>query len=337
MVIADEGVRGTTVEVATRGIESRFTDDARVELTVQAGEPWDEFVAYTVERELSGIECLSGIPGSTGATPIQNVGAYGQEVSSVISSVRVLDRASGEILEMPAEECGFAYRTSRFKGRTDFVVLVVTFLLNPSAESEPVAYAQLADALGVEPGIRAPLAAVRETVLELRRSKSMVIDPEDPNSVSAGSFFTNPILSALEMDLLENLAAGITGTEDPPPAWPTGDGRVQDFCRLADRTGRILAGLRRGPGRPVREPHPRHREPRRREHCGARLLRPSDRRRRRADLRSEPRTGAGLRRSLLVSADQKGDGPRRPVDGAGERLSFNSDRNNRLRYRPTQT
>ncbi len=238
VVIADEGVRGTVVQIATRGIETGFNEEGRVEVNVQAGEPWDELVAWTVAEELAGIECLSGIPGSSGATPIQNVGAYGQEVSSTISAVEVLDRSRGEVLWLPASECGFEYRTSRFKGRSEFLVLSATFLLDPSIESEPVAYQQLADALGVDPGSRAPLAAVRETVLELRRSKSMVIDPEDPNSVSAGSFFTNPILSAGEMAALEERAAGIVGPEDPPPAWPTDDGRVKTSAAwLIERSG----------------------------------------------------------------------------------------------------
>lgn len=227
VVIADEGFRGTVVEVATRGIEQSLTDDGMVELAVQAGEAWDGLVAHAVSNDLAGIECLSGIPGSTGATPIQNVGAYGQEVSSTITSVTVLDRASGEVRRMTAAECGFGYRTSRFKGSSDFVVLEVEFLLDPSPESEPVAYGPLADALGIDAGSRAPLAAVRETVLELRRSKSMVIDPEDPDSVSAGSFFTNPVLGPEEMALVERRAGELLGPDAAPPAWPTADGRFK--------------------------------------------------------------------------------------------------------------
>jgi UDP-N-acetylmuramate dehydrogenase len=227
VVIADDGVRGTVVQVASRGIESRFNDDGQMEMTVQAGEPWDDVVAHAVDNELAGIECLSGIPGSTGATPIQNVGAYGQEVSSTITSVTVLNRESGEVRTMPSAECGFGYRTSRFKGHRDFVVLAVTFVLNPSPESEPVMYAQLADALDLDVGARAPLAAVRETVLELRRSKSMVIDPQDPDSVSAGSFFTNPILSSAAMADLERRATELLGPDAAPPAWPVREGRVK--------------------------------------------------------------------------------------------------------------
>ncbi len=227
VVIADEGFRGTVIRVDTRGMERRFNDAGQMEITVEAGEPWDALVAHAVADELAGIECLSGIPGSTGATPIQNVGAYGQDVSSTIRSVTVLDRESGEILEMPADDCGFSYRSSRFKGGSEFVVLAVTFALNPSPESEPVLYAQLADALDIDTGTRAPLAAVRETTLELRRSKSMVLDPDDPDSVSAGSFFTNPVLTLSESVELERRATELLGPDSSPPAWPTRDGQVK--------------------------------------------------------------------------------------------------------------
>ncbi len=247
VVIADGGFSGTVVQVATRGIDSRVTDDGRVEMTVQAGEPWDEFVARAVGDELAGIECLSGVPGSCGATPIQNVGAYGQEVSSTISSVEVLERSSGEILNLPPAECGFGYRTSRFKGNDDFVVLTVTFALDPSPESERVAYPQLAEALDLEPGMRAPLSAVRETVLELRRAKSMVIDPDDPDSVSAGSFFTNPILSGAAMQDLERRATELLGPDSPPPAWPVDDGSFKTSAAwLIERAG-FARGYGEGP------------------------------------------------------------------------------------------
>ena len=189
VVVADGGFPGTVVRVLTRGVQR---DGERLE--VQAGEPWDDVVAYCVEAGLQGFECLSGIPGSTGATPIQNVGAYGQEVAETVESVRVLDRASGQILELPAAECGFAYRTSIFKHRDRHVVLAVTFRMRESGRSGPLRYAELARALDVPVGGSAPLADVREAVLALRRGKGMVIDPADPDSVSAGSFFTNPIL-----------------------------------------------------------------------------------------------------------------------------------------------
>jgi UDP-N-acetylmuramate dehydrogenase len=207
VVVADEGVAGTVVRVLTRGVER---DGAR--LTVAAGEDWDELVALCVAEGLQGFECLSGIPGSVGATPIQNVGAYGQEVAETVKSVRVLDRATGRVGEMSAAECGFVYRGSVFKYHDRRVVLSVTFVLREAPLSGPLRYAELARALDVPIGGSAPLAEVREAVLGLRRRKGMVIDPADPDSVSAGSFFTNPVL--------ETAPAAA-------PAWPEPDGRVK--------------------------------------------------------------------------------------------------------------
>src|SRR3954470_4813838 len=183
VVIADEGVPGTVVLIRTRGIER---EGAR--LVVQAGEPWDDVVAYSVAHGLAGMECLSGIPGSTGATPIQNVGAYGQDVSATIEWVRVYDREARAVDPLDAAACRFGYRSSRFKYRDRWTVLAVAFRLTESAFSMPVRYAELARALDVPVGRRAELAAVREAVLAVRRRKGMVIDPADPDSVSAGSF-----------------------------------------------------------------------------------------------------------------------------------------------------
>jgi UDP-N-acetylmuramate dehydrogenase len=213
VVIADEGFPGTVVHVLTRGI----VDDGPT-LTVQAGETWDVVVHRSVDAQLAGIECLSGIPGATGATPIQNVGAYGQDVSQTIAAVRVLDRRSGRVVELPGEQCGFRYRSSAFKGRDDRVVLAVRFALAASERSAPIAYAELAAKLGVAVGERAPLGDVRDAVLELRRAKGMVVDPADPDSVSAGSFFTNPILDAEAFAPLREAGA---------PAWPEPDGRIK--------------------------------------------------------------------------------------------------------------
>jgi UDP-N-acetylmuramate dehydrogenase len=207
VVIADEGVPGTVVRITTRGVERDGT-----RLTVAAGEDWDALVARCVADGLQGFECLSGIPGSVGATPIQNVGAYGQEVSETVESVRVLDRQTGRVETMTPADCGFEYRASVFKYHDRRVVLTVTFRLNESSQSGPLRYAELARALDIAPGDTAPLADVREAVLALRRRKGMVIDPADPDSVSAGSFFTNPILDAAP--------AGA-------PAWPEADGRVK--------------------------------------------------------------------------------------------------------------
>jgi UDP-N-acetylmuramate dehydrogenase len=223
VVIADEGVPGTVVLVRTRGIERDGEH-----LTVAAGEDWDPVVARCVAEGLQGFECLSGIPGSAGATPIQNVGAYGQDVSETVEWVRVYDREAGEVRTMAAAECGFEYRTSVFKHRDRHVVLAVGYRLRESRHSGPIRYAELARRLDVPIGGRAPLADVREAVLALRRGKGMVIDPADPDSVSAGSFFTNPILEP------ERFAA----LPGDPPAFPEPDGRIKTSAAwLIERAG----------------------------------------------------------------------------------------------------
>ena len=222
VVIADDGVPGTVVLVRTRGIAREDR-----ELVVAAGEPWDDVVAHCVARGLQGFECLSGIPGSTGATPIQNVGAYGQDVSETVAWVRVYDRETDEIVVMSAAECVFDYRRSVFKYRDRWTVLAVAFRLRESALSGPLRYAELARVLGVPVGGRAALADVREAVLGLRRGKGMVIDPADPDSVSAGSFFTNPILSPEAWAALPNA-----------PAFPEPDGRIKTSAAwLIERAG----------------------------------------------------------------------------------------------------
>jgi UDP-N-acetylmuramate dehydrogenase len=209
-------------------------------LVVEAGEPWDPFVAACVHDALAGVECLSGIPGSVGATPIQNVGAYGQEVAETIVAVRAYDRERDEVVDI--EDCGFTYRSSVFKRTPNrWVVLQVTFALEASSLSKPVKYVELARTLGVEVGDRAPLADVREAVLGLRRKKGMVVDPDDPDSVSAGSFFTNPILSAEQLAEVERRAG------ERPPAWPQPDGTVKTSAAwLIER-----AGYARGYGDPA--------------------------------------------------------------------------------------
>ncbi len=201
VLVGDDGVEGVVVRVVTRGIE-RLPDapgsPRPVRLRVQAGEPWDALVAHTVENGWSGIEALSGIPGSTGAAPIQNIGAYGQEIAESLVSVEVLDVDSGERRTMPAPELALGYRTSAIKQGWRAVVLSVDLALErvEGALGRPVAYAQLADSLGVDVGQQAPLAGVRSAVLALRAGKGMVLDDADRQSVSAGSFFTNPLVSA---------------------------------------------------------------------------------------------------------------------------------------------
>lgn len=205
-VAGDEGFEGTVIRVVTRGIAVTPPTPGhdRVTLRVQAGEPWDDLVAYAVDRGWSGVEALSGIPGSCGAAPVQNIGAYGQELSSSLVAIDFLDHESGERRRMAAAELELGYRTSVLKHGLRGIVLAIELELHDttaeasvlgSALSRPVAYAQLAAALGVQLGDRVPIASLRETVLALRASKGMVLDPNDPDTASAGSFFTNPIVT----------------------------------------------------------------------------------------------------------------------------------------------
>jgi len=237
LVVADDGVDALVVHVRLRGVTWREVGGA-VEVTAAAGEPWDAFVRLTVERGWAGLECLSGIPGLVGATPMQNVGAYGQEVSETITRVRALDTHRGEIAEVPAAECGFAYRDSAFKRREPgrFVVLAVTYRLTPGG-APALRYADVERHLA-ERGIAAPrLADVRESVLAIRRAKSMVIDAADPNRRSCGSFFTNPIIAGAALPDVQARSG------DPAmPRWSQPDGRVKlSAAWLIER-----AGFRRG-------------------------------------------------------------------------------------------
>jgi len=236
LVVDDAGFPGTVVAVATRGVRADHDADGGsdptcggVLVTVAAGEPWDPFVARAVAEGWVGLEALSGIPGAVGSTPIQNVGAYGQEVAQTIASVRTWDRVDDRQRTFAAADCGFGYRHSRFKAEPErYVVLDVTFQLRVGALGAPVAYAELARTLGVEPGERAPLADVRAAVLGLRVGKGMVLDADDHDTWSAGSFFTNPVLTAEEADAL------------PPeaPRWTQPDGRVKTSAAwLIDHAG----------------------------------------------------------------------------------------------------
>lgn len=248
LVIADEGVDGLVLRVAPRGVgfEGDAEEDGGHPVTARAGEPWDAFVEACVQRDLAGLECLSGIPGLVGAAPVQNVGAYGQEVSETIRSVRVLDRIDLGVRHLPAEQCGFAYRDSFFKQAPDrYVILSVTFGLRPGG-APAVRYAELERALAAE---GPDLAEARRTVLELRRKKSMVLDPEDPNRRCAGSFFTNPIVESAEAErvVARALDEGLVTDPGQVPRWPTADGRTKLAAGwLIERAG-IEKGLRRGP------------------------------------------------------------------------------------------
>jgi UDP-N-acetylmuramate dehydrogenase len=222
LVIADDGFPGTAVRITTQGLTLQGRD-----LELAAGENWTDAVAATVRAGLAGVECLAGIPGSAGATPIQNVGAYGQEVSSTITEVVAYDRAAGDVVTLPARECAFSYRSSRFKEDPErHVVLRVRFRLGEAAGmSEPIRYAETARALGVETGERVPLEKASATVLALRAGKGMVLDPDDHDTWSAGSFFTNPILDA-------------AAVPDGAPAFPQPDGRVKTSAAwLIDHAG----------------------------------------------------------------------------------------------------
>jgi UDP-N-acetylmuramate dehydrogenase len=228
VVVADAGYPGTVLLLRNRGLSVIRDGDALL-VTVAAGEPWDEVVARTVGEGWAGVECLSGIPGSAGATPIQNVGAYGQEVAETIVSVRAYDRERAETVVLTPAECGFGYRTSVFKHSDRWIVLDVTLRLIPDRLSTPIRYPELARALGVEAGARAPLDEVRAAVLKLRAGKGMVLDPDDPDTYSVGSFFTNPVLPAAAFDGLRQVGA---------PAWPNPDGTVKTSAAwLIERAG----------------------------------------------------------------------------------------------------
>jgi UDP-N-acetylmuramate dehydrogenase len=215
VVVADEGWPGTVVHVASTGREVHRRPDGSVLLTVEAGTDWDDVVAACVADGLGGLECLSGIPGRTGATPVQNVGAYGVEIADSLVDVDLYDRRARVVRpRVPAAELRLGYRTSVLKGRDDAVVLRVRFALPGTGASAPVRYPELARALGVEPGAQVPAAAAREAVLALRRSKGMVLDAADHDTWSAGSFFTNPVLPEADAP-----AAA--------PRWPAGPGLVK--------------------------------------------------------------------------------------------------------------
>jgi UDP-N-acetylmuramate dehydrogenase len=260
LVVADEGFPGTVLHLATRGVSIAVGRDGDAMVTVAAGEDWDSLVERCVAEGMSGIECLAGIPGLAGATPIQNVGAYGQEVAATVTRVRAYDRLRDTVAELANADCGFGYRTSAFKrstgtGRTGaggsvgagrggagrraaldpaaatgrFIVLGVTFRLARDPLSAPLGYAELARVLGVGEGERVPLGDARSAVLALRRGKGMVLDPADPDTRSAGSFFTNPVLDRRQFAEVERRAAArMEGAgEAGVPHFAAGDGLVK--------------------------------------------------------------------------------------------------------------
>jgi UDP-N-acetylmuramate dehydrogenase len=227
IIVADSGFGGLVIRVCIGGIRELVTQkgEDRVTLRVGAGVNWDDLVSWCVQKRYSGIECLSGIPGLVGATPIQNVGAYGQEVAEVISAVEAIDMDTGSHVEMKPDECGFGYRTSRFKAsdKRRFIITRVDFDLTQGG-APAVRYAELAARLAAGVGRAPEPAQVRHAVLELRRSKSMVIDAADPDSKSVGSFFVNPVVSAAHLDEIRTITRS-RGIQESLPVYPASEGR----------------------------------------------------------------------------------------------------------------
>ncbi|XAS77472.1 UDP-N-acetylmuramate dehydrogenase [Dermatophilaceae bacterium Sec6.4] len=239
LVIADEGFAGSVLRIATTGITVESNDACGgVFVRVAAGESWDDFVAYACRQGWSGIEALSGIPGLTGATPVQNVGAYGQDVSQTIASVRVWDRREECVRTIVNADARFSYRHSMFKDTDRYVVLDVLFQLRPADRSQPIAYADLATELGVQVGDRVLLDEARTAVLAQRARRGMVLDEADHDTWSCGSFFTNPILSARAFEIFERRAAQVLGPDGPtPPRFTADEGIKTAAAWLIDKAG----------------------------------------------------------------------------------------------------
>ena len=218
LLISDAGFAGTVIRVESKGNALDYDACSGGMIEVSAGEDWDKFVALTIEKGFADLESLSGIPGTIGGAPIQNIGAYGHEVSETIARVKAYDRTKGEITTFTNEQCRFSYRNSVFKAEAGrYVILNVTFQLRKGEQSLPITYAELAKFLSINIGDRAPVVEVRKAVLQLRGSKGMLIDAGDVNSNSAGSFFVNPILNR---EIADKLPADA-------PRWPQTDGRVK--------------------------------------------------------------------------------------------------------------
>ena len=245
VLASDAGFDGLVVRVTDSSITFEADVADQVLVRVGAGCHWDEFVAAMIHEGLSGVECLSGIPGWVGAAPIQNIGAYGQEVAETVASVRVVHRFSGDSEEIPADMLGFAYRQSRFKDdwRDRYVITRVDFRL-PRNPRGTVRFPALKQHLGMSERDLAPeLQTIRDAVLEIRREKSMVIDPEDPNRRSAGSFFVNPVVSDRIANAVQERAR-TRGTHRRMPRFATADGIKLSAAWLIEE-----AGFPRGFGR----------------------------------------------------------------------------------------
>jgi UDP-N-acetylmuramate dehydrogenase len=225
LIVRDGGWDGLVLQIAIPGVFA--VDDV---VTANAGVVWDDFVQQMIDEGRAGLECMSGIPGLVGATPMQNVGAYGQEVSDTVVAVQVFDRHTGRFDTMLPAQCEFAYRHSVFRGSDRWIIVEVAFKLPRRADSAPIKYPELCRALGIEVGGTAPLAHVRQTVIALRKVKGMVVDAEDPESRSAGSFFTNPIVDA-------ELAAKLALEYPNMPLWPAGERTKLSAGWLIERAG----------------------------------------------------------------------------------------------------
>ena len=218
VLIADKGFDGTVIRISNNSVQSEVDACSGATLTIGAGEDWDTFVQTSIDRGFAGLETLSGIPGTVGAAPIQNIGAYGHEVAEFITRVRTYDRQEKAVKTFTNAQCEFTYRNSHFKAHPGrYVVLDVQFQIRIGEMSDPITYVELAKKLGIDPGDKATVKETRAAVLELRASKGMLLSPDDHDSWSAGSFFTNPIVTQQQADTLPNAA----------PKWPLNDGRVK--------------------------------------------------------------------------------------------------------------
>ena len=218
VLIADSGFAGTVIRISNNSVQSEVDACSGATLTIGAGEDWDTFVQTSIDRGYAGLETLSGIPGTVGAAPIQNIGAYGHEVAEFITRVRPYDRQEKAVKTFTNAQCEFTYRNSHFKAHPGrYVVLDVQFQIRIGEMSDPITYVELAKKLGIDPGDKSTVKETRAAVLELRASKGMLLSPDDHDSWSAGSFFTNPIVTQQQADTLPNAA----------PKWPLNDGRVK--------------------------------------------------------------------------------------------------------------
>ena len=301
LVVADEGFPGTVVHVATRGVTVTYGTD-RVLVRAQAGEEWEPFVARCVDEGLAGVECLSGIPGRLGATPIQNVGAYGQDVSETIVEVRAYDRENGEVVTLDRDACRFAYRSSVFKGSGRYVVLEVAFALEAADLSTPVRYAELARTLGVEPGERVPLKDAREAVLALRARQGHG-PRRRPTPTPAAPGRSSPTRSSTPASSPSWRSASPTGSAPDAafPRYPEADGRVKTSAAwLIDKAG-FAKGHARGPVRISTKHTLALTNPGRRPHRGSPGAGPRGTRRRTRGVRRHPGQRTRLRRRTALT------------------------------------